>query len=91
MSNDSTKKGLKGKHTSTPKGTDPTRSRQAAAAAALVADAKNLKRVSPGNGNITADGKLRKRTRKKLSHQQAAEARDTLDAEFRDLRARVST
>jgi hypothetical protein len=53
-----------------------------------VAEAK--KKASLGDtGNIGAD-KLRKKTRKKLSHQQAAEARDTLDAEFRDLRTTVS-
>jgi hypothetical protein len=89
MSKTSTKKGLNRKHISTLTATDQTHSRHAAAAAS-VADAK--KRVSLGNTVTGAARKLRKKTRKKLSHQQAAEARHTLDAEFRDMRrARVST
>jgi len=91
MSKTSTKKGLNRKHTSTSTATDQTHSRHAATAAS-VADAK--KRVSLGNTVTGAASKLRKskKTRKKLSHQQAAEARDTLDAEFRDMRrAGVST
>src|ERR1700677_3863545 len=35
--------------------------------------------------------KNRGKPRKKLSHQQAAQTRDLLDAEFRDLRIKVST
>jgi hypothetical protein len=81
MSKTSTKKGLNRKH-SAPTATDQTHSRRQAAAAALAAEAK--KKVSLGS-------KLRKKTRKRLPPQQAAEARDTLDAEFRDLRAGVST
>ena len=37
--------------------------------------------------NTRQEGKLRK----KLSHRQATETRDLLDAEFRDLRVKVST
>jgi hypothetical protein len=75
------KKGLNGKH-SAPTATNQTHSRRQATAAALVAEAK--KKVSLGS-------KLHKKTRKKLSREQADEARDTLDAEFRGLRAGVST
>jgi len=54
-----------------------------------VAEAKKKASLVGDTGNTGAD-KLRKKTRKKLSHQQAAEARDTLDAEFRDLRTIVT-
>jgi hypothetical protein len=82
MSKTSTKKSPNRKHTSTTStATVQTHARHAATAAS-VADAK--KRVSLGNTG--AASKLRKKSRKKLSHQQAAEARDTLDAEFRDMR-----
>lgn len=87
MSKTSTKKGLNRKHTSTSTATDQTHSRHAATAAS-VAD----KRVMLGNTVTGAARKPRKKTRKKLSRQQAAETRDMLDAEFRDLRrAGVST
>ena len=66
-------------------GTNRTRSRRAATAAAA---AKAEKRHALCNN--TSSGRPGKKTRKKLSRQQAAEVRDTLNAEFRDLRTRVS-
>ena len=90
MSKTSTKRRLNRNHirvTTSTAGTNRTHSRQVAA----VAEAKKkASLVGDTAGNTGAD-KLRKKTRKKLSHQQAAEARDALDAEFRDLRTTVST
>ena len=83
MSKTSTKRALNRNHNINSTGTNQTHSRQAAAVAA--AEAK--KRFSLCNGS---SGRLGKKTRKKLSRQQAAEVRDTLDAEFRDLRTGVS-
>jgi hypothetical protein len=60
--------------------------REPALAAALAA---TKKRLSVGN---TSTSKPHKKTRKKnVSHQQTIQARDTLDAEYRDWRTGVST
>ena len=83
MSKTSTKRALNRNHNPNSTGTNQPHSRQAAAVAA--AEAK--KRASLRN---TSSGRLGKKTRKKLSHQQATEVRDTLNAEFRDLRTGVS-
>jgi hypothetical protein len=60
------------------------RSNRKPAAAALVVAAVKKKRLSPGSN--TSTGKPRKKSRKNVSHQQTIEARDTLDAEYRDWR-----
>ncbi len=67
-------KGSNKKHTSTTAA--GTRQSRARQAAAAAAVKKNSRQ----------GGKLRK----KLSHQQATQTRDLLDAEFRDLRAKAS-
>jgi hypothetical protein len=86
MSKTSTKKkALKRTHKPNSTGTIQTHSRQAATAAAA---AKAEKRHTLCNN--TSSGRPGKKTRKKLSRQQAAELRDTLNAEFRDLRNGVS-
>jgi hypothetical protein len=56
----------------------------AATAAALAAVAGTLSAVN------TSTGRPRKKTRKSVSHQQTIQARDTLDAEYRDWRTGVS-
>jgi len=84
MSKTSTKRALNRNHNTNSTGANQTHSRQAAAVAA--AEAK--KRFSLPNSGSGRPGK--KTRKKKLSRQQAAEVRDTLDAEFRDLRAGVS-
>jgi len=76
MSKTSTKRALNRNHNPNSRGANQTHSRQAAAA-----EAKTRRNTSSGRPL----GK--KKTRKKqLSRQQAAEVRDTLNAEFRDLR-----
>lgn len=60
------------------------RSNRKPAAAALVVAAATKKKLSPGSN--TSTGKPRKKSRKNVSHQQTIEARDTLDAEYRDWR-----
>jgi len=75
-----TKRALNRNHNSNSRGANQTHSRQAAAAEAKT-------RVSLRN---TSSGRpLGKKTRKKRSRQQAAEVRDTLNAEFRDLRTKT--
>jgi hypothetical protein len=61
--------------------------RKPAATAALAAVVTTKKRLTPGN---TSRGQPRKKTRKSVSHQQTIQARDTLDAEYRDWRTAVS-
>jgi hypothetical protein len=60
------------------------RSNRKPAAAALVVAAVTKKKLSPGSN--TSTGKPRKKSRKNVSHQQTIQARDTLDAEYRDWR-----
>ena len=48
------------------------------------AAAVTKKKLSPGSN--TSTGKLRKKSGKNVSHQQTIQARDTLDAEYRDWR-----
>lgn len=59
----------------------------AALAAVAVAVTVTKKRLSTGHTNT---GQPRKKTRKSVSHQQTIQARDTLDAEYRDWRTGVS-
>jgi hypothetical protein len=73
--------------TSMTKTSTKTRPNRKPAAAALAAVAATKKRLSHGNAS---KGKLRKKTRKNVSHQQSIQARDTLDAEYRDWRTAVS-
>ena len=83
MSKTAIKKGPNKKRIPTPSGTNQIRTRRVAAVAVAATAAKKL---MPASGNA-GNGKTRK---KKLSHQQASQARDVLDAEFRDLRSGVS-
>jgi hypothetical protein len=83
MSKTAIKKGPNKKRIPTPSGTNQIRTRRVAAVAVAATAAKKL---TPASGNA-GNGKTCK---KKLSHQQASQARDVLDAEFRDLRSGVS-
>jgi hypothetical protein len=85
MSKSATKKGSNKKHTSILSATTQIRARRAAPTSIAAAAAVAVKKLSLGSGNA-GNVKMRK---KKLSHQQASQARDMLDAEFRDLRASV--
>jgi hypothetical protein len=73
-------------HNSNSRGANQTHPRQAAAAEA------KTRRVSLRNASSGRLPLIGKKTRKKLSRQQAAdsEVRDALNAEFRDLRTEVS-
>jgi hypothetical protein len=78
MAKTATKKGPNKKRTSILSNTNQIRAHHVATVAA--------KMQSPASGQAS-NSKTRK---KKLSHQQASQARDVLDAEFRGLRAGVS-
>jgi hypothetical protein len=78
MARTATKKGPNKKRTPTLSSTNQIRPHHPATVAA--------KKQSPASGHAS-NSKTRK---KKLSHQQASQARDILDAEFRGLRAGVS-
>jgi len=87
MSKTSTKKNLNRKHNPTSSQSHAPRNAPGhgvAAAAAKAADAKK-KRSWFGNPGSSKPRK-KSQDQKKLSHQQAIQARDFLDAEFRDLR-----
>ncbi|KAH9956931.1 hypothetical protein BC827DRAFT_735329 [Russula dissimulans] len=90
MSKTSTKKDLNRKHNPASNQSHAPwhASRHAAAASAK---ATEVKKKRPWFGNTGGTGKPRKKSqdqkKQKLSHQQATQARDSLDAEFRDLRA----
>ena len=84
MSKTSTKKALNRNHNPNSRGANQTHSRQAAAAEAKTR--VSLRRNTSSSGRLLPG----KKARKKLSRQQAAEVRDTLNAEFRDLRTEVS-